>query len=161
MCTDATSSSGAGTRPGRIAAVATASPAGGISGQAVGTATVTVAQRRASDIVEGDAIALPDEVFFPVAARVDGRRTWTWRSKPTRLQTNAHRWRWVYEVDQLDEDDSCLDDTPMVVGVVAGTHEVYGGDEEAFAEGLWATAVDATDVDQAEHLAKVEMLESL
>lgn len=54
-----------------------------------------------------------------------------------------------------------IDDTPMVVGVVAGTHEVYGGDEEAFEQGLWATSIDAIDVEQAEQLAKVEMLESL
>jgi hypothetical protein len=30
-----------------------------------------------------------------------------------------------------------LDDIPIVVGVVAGTHEVYGGDEQTFGEGLW------------------------
>jgi hypothetical protein len=52
-------------------------------------------------------------------------------------------------------------DTPIVVGVIAGTHEVYGGDEEAFEEGLWATSVDAPDIAQAEHLAKVEIREHL
>jgi hypothetical protein len=71
---------------------------------AAGPATVTVAQRRASDVVQGDVIALPDEVFVPVPARAGQRRTWVWHSKPSHLLDNAHRWRWVYDVDQLDED---------------------------------------------------------
>jgi hypothetical protein len=54
-----------------------------------------------------------------------------------------------------------LDDAPIVVGVIAGNHEVYGGDEKAFEEGLWATSVDACDIAQAEQLAKVEMREGL
>jgi hypothetical protein len=72
------------------------------------TPIVTVAQRRTSDIAQGDVIALPDEVFVPVPARAGQRRTWVWRGKPSRLLDNAHRWRWVYDVDQLDEDESGL-----------------------------------------------------
>jgi hypothetical protein len=69
-----------------------------------GPATVTVAQRRAADIGSDDAIAIPDEVFVPVPARIGGRRTWVWRSKPSWQLPNAHRWRWVYDVDELDDD---------------------------------------------------------
>jgi hypothetical protein len=72
---------------------------------AVGAATVTVVQRRAGDVVQGDVIALPDEVFVPVPARAGPRRTWVWHSKPSHLLDNAHRWRWVYDVDQPDEDE--------------------------------------------------------
>jgi len=71
----------------------------------VGTATLTVAQRCASDVAQGDVIALPDEVFVPVPARAGPRRTWVWYSKPSHLLDNAHRWRWVYDVDPLDEDE--------------------------------------------------------
>src|SRR5262249_57461542 len=70
--------------------------------------TVTVGQQRASDIAQGDVIALPDEVFVPVPARAGPRRTWVWHSKPSHLLDNAHRWRWVYDVDQPDEDESGL-----------------------------------------------------
>jgi len=85
----------------------TAPPSGGPR-PAPPAATVTVAQRRATDIRSDDVIAIPDEVFVAVPARVGGRRTWMWRSKPSRLLANAHRWRWVYDVDELDEDDSGL-----------------------------------------------------
>jgi hypothetical protein len=51
-------------------------------------------------------------------------------------------------------------DQPIVVGVVLGDHEVYGGDDERFDEGLWATTVDADDVNSAEQLAKQEMTEN-
>ncbi len=54
-----------------------------------------------------------------------------------------------------------LEDTPIVVGVIAGSHEVYGGDEQRFPEGLWATSVDASTVEQAEQLAKVEIRDSI
>ncbi|MGH3737835.1 MAG: hypothetical protein ACRDT6_19820 [Micromonosporaceae bacterium] len=55
----------------------------------------------------------------------------------------------------------CWDNArPVVVGVVVGAHEVYGGDEQRFDEGLWATTVDADDIDHAEALAKQEMTEN-
>ena len=44
--------------------------------------------------------------------------------------------------------------------VVTGGHEVYGGDEETFTEGLWATVVNASDVAQAEQLATTDMIEN-
>lgn len=52
------------------------------------------------------------------------------------------------------------DDKPVVAGVVVGRHEVYGGDEQAFPEGLWFASVTATDVDEAEHLATSQARES-
>jgi hypothetical protein len=69
-------------------------------------ATITLVQRRATDIVRGDVIALPDDVFHPVPARVDGCRTWMWRAKPGRLLTNPHRWRLVCQTDHLDADEA-------------------------------------------------------
>lgn len=51
------------------------------------------------------------------------------------------------------------DDEPVVAGVVAGRHEVYGGDEASFSGGLWFAHVDASDVTEAEHLAKTEAIE--
>ena len=75
---------------------------------AAGTATLTVAQRRASDVAQGDVIALPDEVFVPVPARAGPRRTWIWQVKPSHRLDNAHRWRWLYDVDPLDEDEGGL-----------------------------------------------------
>lgn len=48
-------------------------------------------------------------------------------------------------------------DTPVTVGVVAGEHEVSGGDTEIFPEGLWATSVGAEDVFAAEDAAVTEM----
>jgi hypothetical protein len=60
---------------------------------AAGTTTVTVAQRRASDVAQGDVIALPEEVFVPVPARAGQRRTWVWHGKPSHLLDNPHRWR--------------------------------------------------------------------
>ncbi len=89
----------------RGTASAATAPATGFQA-VVATATVSLAHRRGSDIVDGDVIALPDEVFVPVPARLGQRRTWVWRSKPSRLLDNAHRWRWVYDVDQLDEDET-------------------------------------------------------
>ncbi len=53
-----------------------------------------------------------------------------------------------------------LADKPAVTGVVTGGHEVYGGDEETFTEGLWAAVVNASDVAQAEQLATTEMIEN-
>jgi hypothetical protein len=61
---------------------------------------------RTTDIVSGDVIALPDDVFHPVPARAGGRRTWMWRAKPWRLLTNPHRWRLVCESDYLDDDEA-------------------------------------------------------
>lgn len=49
---------------------------------------------------------------------------------------------------------------PVVTGVVTGHHEVYGGDEHTFTEGVWATLVTASDVAEAEHLAKTDMIEN-
>jgi hypothetical protein len=85
--------------------LATIAPAAGFPPTA---GTVTVGQRRASDIAQGDVIALPDEVFVPVPARAGPRRTWVWHSKPSHLLDNPHRWRWVYDVDQPDEDETGL-----------------------------------------------------
>lgn len=43
--------------------------------------------------------------------------------------------------------------TPVPVGAVSGNHNVYGGDGQEFPDGLWATHVDADDVDAAEAAA--------
>ena len=53
-------------------------------------------------------IALPDEVFVPVPAHAGQRRTWIWQAKPSHRLDNAHRWRWLYDVDPLDEDEGGL-----------------------------------------------------
>lgn len=50
-----------------------------------------------------------------------------------------------------------LDGTPVVTGVVAGEHQVSGGDGMYFPDGLWATHVDAVSADAAEGLAADEM----
>jgi hypothetical protein len=47
---------------------------------------------------------------------------------------------------------------PIVVGVVAGARQVHGGDWRQFEQGLWATSVTADGVEQAEALAKADML---
>ncbi len=52
------------------------------------------------------------------------------------------------------------DDKPVVAGVVVGRHEVYGGDEETFAEGLWFVSVAARDVAEAEQFATREAHEN-
>jgi hypothetical protein len=83
------------------------------AGLVVGRATVTVAQRRATDIGSDDVIAIPDEVFIAVPARIGGRRTWVWRSKPSCQLPNAHRWRWVYDVDDLDDDAGFAASLPL------------------------------------------------
>jgi len=51
-------------------------------------------------------------------------------------------------------------DRPVVTGVIAGRHEVYGGDEETFTDGLWFVCLAATDVAEAEQLAKTEAIEN-
>jgi hypothetical protein len=53
-----------------------------------------------------------------------------------------------------------LDDKPVVVGAIPGHHEVYGGDEETFGEGLWFCCVNADDVAEAEQMAKVDVIEN-
>ncbi|WP_433304279.1 hypothetical protein ACQP2F_14515 [Actinoplanes sp. CA-030573] len=53
-----------------------------------------------------------------------------------------------------------LADKPAVAGVVAGDHEIYGGDEHVFADGLWSTVVEAADIREAEHLATTAILEN-
>ncbi|GIH05693.1 hypothetical protein Rhe02_37600 [Rhizocola hellebori] len=51
-----------------------------------------------------------------------------------------------------------LGDQPVPVGVIAGAHEVSGGDEgEHFPEGVWATSVTAADDHQAERDAIEQM----
>lgn len=45
---------------------------------------------------------------------------------------------------------------PVPVAVIRGEHEVAGGQSERF-DGLWATSVEAMDVDTAEHLAVAAM----
>ncbi len=52
------------------------------------------------------------------------------------------------------------DDKPVVVGAIPGQHEVYGGDEQTFPDGLWATCVNAADVTEAERLATSDMIEN-
>ena len=104
--TGATTAAGAGTST----PVATAPPGGGLP-PAAGTAAVTIAQRRVSDIGQGGVIALPDDVFVPVTARDGERRTWAWHSTPSRQLTNAHRWRWVYDLDQHVADETGLADS--------------------------------------------------
>ena len=52
------------------------------------------------------------------------------------------------------------DDKPIVAGVVTGRHEVYGGDEETFPDGLWFVCVSADDIADAERLAKTEATEN-
>jgi hypothetical protein len=52
------------------------------------------------------------------------------------------------------------DAQPVVAGVIAGRHEVYGGDEEIFTDGLWFACVAAADVADAERLAKTEATEN-
>jgi hypothetical protein len=49
------------------------------------------------------------------------------------------------------------DDNPIPVGVIAGQHAVTGGAYRQFEQGLWATSVEAPDVDTAERLAVEEM----
>jgi hypothetical protein len=50
-----------------------------------------------------------------------------------------------------------LSGDPVPVGVIAGNHDVEGGDSEEFPEGLWATHVGAADVAGAEAAAIQEM----
>jgi hypothetical protein len=52
------------------------------------------------------------------------------------------------------------DDKPVVAGVVAGRHEVYGGEEDSFSGGLWFAQVTATDVPDAERIAKTDAIEN-
>jgi hypothetical protein len=49
------------------------------------------------------------------------------------------------------------DDEPIPVGVIAGEHQVGGGDSGHFEQGVWATCVAAPDSATAEHLATAEM----
>jgi hypothetical protein len=53
-----------------------------------------------------------------------------------------------------------LNDKPVTVGVIEGRHNVDGGDQETFTQGVWATSVDAVDVEQAEAFAKGDMTEN-
>jgi len=53
-----------------------------------------------------------------------------------------------------------LGDQPVPIGVIEGQHEVHGGDDSEFPEGLWATSVTAADPGQAEQAAITELLES-
>ena len=48
-------------------------------------------------------------------------------------------------------------DEPLVAGVIEGRHDVVGGDQESFPEGVWATYVDAEDVTTAETVAQAAM----
>lgn len=48
-------------------------------------------------------------------------------------------------------------DQPMPVGVVEGEHEVTGGAEQHWEQGLWATSVTAADPADAEAEAIAEM----
>jgi hypothetical protein len=49
------------------------------------------------------------------------------------------------------------DDVPVPVGVVCGAHEVTGGDDQHWTQGVWATSVSAADASAAEREAVVEM----
>jgi hypothetical protein len=53
-----------------------------------------------------------------------------------------------------------LNGKPVTVGVIEGRHNVDGGDQETFPQGVWATSVDALDVEQAEAFAKDDMTEN-
>jgi len=90
-----------------------ATPAPVAARRPAAAATVTLVQRRATDIVCGEVIALPDDVFFPVPAREGGRRTWVWRSKPWRMLNNPHRWRLVCEADHLDDEAGIAASVPL------------------------------------------------
>ncbi|GAA1884122.1 hypothetical protein GCM10009687_60630 [Asanoa iriomotensis] len=46
-----------------------------------------------------------------------------------------------------------VDDEPIPVGVIAGRHDVSGGDGERFGQGVWAATVDADDERDAEQAA--------
>ena len=48
-------------------------------------------------------------------------------------------------------------DASPPVGVIAGDHPVVNGDQAAFEQGLWATAVTAHDPDTAQAWAVAEM----
>ena len=48
-------------------------------------------------------------------------------------------------------------DSPVPVGVIRGAHDVEGGDESEFPDGLWATTVQASDAADAESVAVAEM----
>lgn len=50
-----------------------------------------------------------------------------------------------------------LGDDPVPAGVVAGQHDVSGGDFEQFPEGCWAVSVSAPDAELAERAAIAEM----
>lgn len=49
------------------------------------------------------------------------------------------------------------DDHAIPIGVIAGRHDVTGGDDSDYEQGLWAISVDAPDADTAERLAIEEM----
>jgi hypothetical protein len=51
-------------------------------------------------------------------------------------------------------------DKPATAGVVAGPHEVYGGDEDTFTDGLWFVHVTADTVADAERLAILDVVEN-
>ncbi len=73
MSTEPATTIGASTTGhGPAAPTATTAPGGGFE-PTIRTAMVTVAHRRASDIAEGDVMALPDEVLVPVPATKQGR----------------------------------------------------------------------------------------
>ena len=50
-----------------------------------------------------------------------------------------------------------LGDSPVPVGVIRGTHDVEGGDESEFPDGLWTTTVQASNAADAESAAVAEM----
>ncbi len=120
--------------------------------------TVTIVQRRATDIVCGEVIALPDDVFFPVPARVGGRRTWVWRSKPWRMLNNPHRWRLVCQADHLDDDAAIAASVPLGFRVlrVCDDHPDQGPQRQSLViavreHDLIDVQVCAIDTDRAQH----------
>lgn len=55
-----------------------------------------------------------------------------------------------------------LGDEPVPVGVIAGDHQVSGGDEgEYFPDSVWATSIAAHDDLEAERYAIDEMRDTL
>jgi hypothetical protein len=54
-----------------------------------------------------------------------------------------------------------LGSQPVPVAVIAGEHDVCGGDDTAFPDGLWATSVSAPDAATAQRLAVADMLATL
>jgi len=65
---------------------------------------IVVAYRRAEQIAAGDVIILPELVYLPEPEFGAGRPRWIWRERRSARLSNAHAWRWVYDVNELTDD---------------------------------------------------------